>query len=380
MRLTYWLKATLLVIAVGVIVSEVLQFLERIGGVVLLIVVATFVAYVLYPLVHRLNRKMSLLSSVLLVYGVLAAIVVLVVYFLIPPLAVQVGIALQEYPAWLKHAQQTLQDPSAPVLGRTPVWIRHYLVNLPQTVTTWIHTHGYDAAMQAIDLLMGTVAAVATIVVVPILSAYLLLDSENIKRYSLALVPAREREFVQDLLSDLEQVVGGFVRGQLLVGTTVGILISALLMVMGVPYGLLIGVAAGVLDMIPYVGAVATAIPAVALAWASHGPAAAGIVLVTFSAIFWFEGHVIAPSIVNKTLALSPLTVLLSFLVMGELLGIVGLFLAVPVAGVARVMIAHFVPEKLSVAEAQPGLTERPREETPGTEEAHENGVEAASS
>ena len=97
---------------------------------------------------------------------------------------------------------------------------------------------------------------------------------------------------------------------------------------MHVRYAVLIGVLAAILDVIPYVGAVATFIPAVSVAFIDHGPGVAVIVAVLFIAIFELEGHLIAPNIVSKTVSLSPLAVILAILIGGELMGIFGMFIA----------------------------------------------------
>ena len=126
---------------------------------------------------------------------------------------------------------------------------------------------------------------------------------------------------------------------------------------------MLIGVSAAILDIIPYVGAIATFIPAVLLAFFTNGPVNALIVGALFIGIFELEGHLIAPNIVSKTVALSPLTVVLAILIGAELMGIVGMFIAVPVAGILRVIAFHVIPPKASVEEAQPALTEEARPE-----------------
>ncbi len=244
--------------------------------------------------------------------------------------------------------------------------MRHALANLPGSTAYWMRTHGYDAMRSALTVITSAVTVFAAFVIVPVLAAYLLLDSENIKRYFVALIPQRQRDASLQILSELEMVIGGFIRGQILVGASVGFLITIMLIVMHVQYAVLIGVAAAILDIIPYVGAVATFIPAVGIALFTHGPANALIVGVLFILIFEMEGHLIAPNIVSRTVALSPLAVLLALLIGGELMGIVGMFLAVPAAGMLRVLTFHVIPPKASVAEAQPALTEAPRDETVG--------------
>jgi predicted PurR-regulated permease PerM len=112
-----------------------------------------------------------------------------------------------------------------------------------------------------------------------------------------------------------------------------------------VKYALLIGVVAGIFDVIPFVGAFVGAIPAVTLAFLNDGWQHALIVAVVFGLIFQAEGHFIAPRIVSESVGLTPLTVIIAILIGNELLGIVGMFLAVPVGAALRVIVLHAMPQ-----------------------------------
>ncbi|MBC5829610.1 MAG: AI-2E family transporter [Candidatus Eremiobacteraeota bacterium] len=362
-RVTYVLKLLALFVLAVYIASLVLEFLARIGGISIVLIAAIFFAYLLYPAVRRLNHKLSLLNSILVVYGLLALLIAFLVSIVVPALTADITQIAQHYPEFIHRSQIAMYDNATPVLGKLPLWIRNYIAHLPAQVMQAMRTHGLDTATRAMGLLLGTFTALAALVIVPVLAAYLLLDSENLKRYFVALIPQMRREKSLKILAQLEEVIGGFIRGQILVGASVGFLITIMLLVMHVRYAVLIGVMAGILDVIPYIGAAATFIPAVSVAFVDHGTGIAVIVAVLFIAIFEIEGHLIAPNIVSKTVSLSPLAVILAILIGGELMGIFGMFVAVPIAGMLRVLAMHVVPPKASVEEAQPALTETPREE-----------------
>ena len=149
------------------------------------------------------------------------------------------------------------------------------------------------------------------------------------------------------MLADLDKVLGGFIRGQVIVGATIGACITIALLIMHVPHGLLIGVMSGVLDIIPYIGAIATFVPAVGLAYASSGWQHALIVALIFIGVFQAEGHFISPKIVSESVGLSRWVVVVAGLIGGELLGIAGMFRAVAVAGMIRVLRQHYIPESM---------------------------------
>lgn len=372
-RVTYWLKVLLLVVLAAYVVAGILSFLARIQSIAIIVIAAIFFAYLIYPAVRALNQRLPLLAAVLIVYAMFVVIVGLIIGFIVPALSYDVSQIAQNYPRVAAYLQSEIGNPHAPFFSRLPDWLRNALANLPENTALWLRTHGYDAARSALAVITGTVTIFATLVIVPILAAYLLLDSENIKRYFIALIPTNRRNKMLEILSELEQVIGGFIRGQILVGASVGTLITIMLLILHVKYAVLIGVAAAVLDIIPYVGAVVTFIPAVLIAFFTNGIGNAVIVAALFILIFETEGHVLAPNIVSRTVALSPLTVLLAILIGGELMGIVGMFIAVPVAGMLRVLALHVVPAKASVEEAQPGLTEAAREDTAGLESIGED-------
>ncbi|MBC5816186.1 MAG: AI-2E family transporter [Candidatus Eremiobacteraeota bacterium] len=363
-RVTYWLKVLLLVVVAAYVLGGILDFLARIESITIIIILAIFVAYVLYPAVRFFNARLPLIAAILIVYLCLFLVMAVLLSVVLPAITNEVTQIVKSYPHFVNIIQNNMMNPHEAWLARIPDWMRASIASMPVDLSNWFKTHRYDATLSALSMLAGTLTVLATLVIVPVLSAYILLDSEDLKRYFVALIPQKRRENSLGILTELDEVIGGFIRGQLLVGATVGILITGMLLALHVPYAFIIGFAAAILDIIPYVGAVVTFIPAVILAFVTGGAAHSAIVAVLFILIFEVEGHFIAPVLVSKTVSLSPLTVILAILIGGDMMGIVGMFIAIPVAGMLRVLVAHIMPQKVSLEEAQPALTEAPREET----------------
>lgn len=362
-RLNFALKVLLAAVLGLYLFGYLWQFLARLGSITFILVGAIFFAYIIYPVVRWLNRKLPLVVAILIVYAVIIALVVLGVYFLIPALvndAMHVGHIL---PLIDQRVRDFVQDPTNPLMRRAPLWLKNEAIHFPDQMVSYVRMHGTQTASKTLSFLVGTFALFATFIVVPVLAAYLLLDSEHLKRVFIATIPGPRRNATLDILSELEQVIGGFIRGQMLVGATVGIMITAVLLIFHVPYALLIGLIAAVGDLIPYVGAFLAWLPALVLAAINNGMYSALLVTVGFVVIFQIEGHFIAPNIVSRSLSLSPLAVLLAILIGGELGGILGMFVSVPIAGMLRVMMIHIFPPKVSIEEAKPALTEAPHDE-----------------
>jgi predicted PurR-regulated permease PerM len=317
----------------------VLAFLGQIRTVVYVLVGAVFFAYLIYPLVSRLRARMPLGVAILVVYALILVALAAFGVFLVPHVLVDVGEAVRHYPDLSQRLDSVLNDPSDPLFARIPDWLRAEIIKLPKEALAWLRVNGLPTFGHAIFLLAGTFAAFATFVIVPLMTAYLLLDLDDLSRFFMRMIPPARRTATAQLFADLDAVVGGFIRGQLLVALAVGILITIALLILHVRYAFLLGLIAAIGDLIPYVGAIAAFVPSFFTALFNNGWVNALIVAGVFLAIFQVEGHIIAPNIVSKTVNLSPFVVLVALLVGGELGGLVGLLLAVPVAGMLRVLV-----------------------------------------
>jgi predicted PurR-regulated permease PerM len=192
------------------------------------------------------------------------------------------------------------------------------------------------------------VSIAATLVIIPVLTAYMLLEASDVRRQILGLFAPKHRAKANTMIDELDKVVGGFIRGQLIDGAIVGTMIFVMLMILHVPYALLIGVSAGLLNFIPYAGAVIGFVPSVLLALAYNGPTNALLVAIFFAVIQQIDGNFVAPRVLKDAVGLSPLYIIVSILVGSELFGLVGTFLAVPVAAMLRVLREQLLPQDVA--------------------------------
>jgi predicted PurR-regulated permease PerM len=360
--LDYSWKILLSIVLIFLMFSYAIHFIERIGVIFIIVVGAIFFAYLVYPLVRWLNKRLPLIIAILLVYAGIAALVAIGLTFLIPAVSAQISTLTRDWPSIEHRIADFVRNPSNPLLAHLPPFIRDQLARVPSEIPRWLQSYGVAAAGNAIMVLIGTAAFLGACVAIPVLGAYLLYDSETIKRFFMGFVPARRRDSTLQVLSELERVIGGFIRGQLMVGGSVGALIAIGLWLVGEPYAILIGVAAGLLDLIPYIGPVIAAIPAVIIAFVGGGAPLFIKVILVFILANQAEGHIIAPNIVSRTIQLSPSAVVIAILIGGELYGVIGMFIAVPVAGIIRVLLLHIIPGSVSRDEARPVLTKDPHD------------------
>jgi len=366
-RVTFWLKILGLIAVAIYLLVGLLQFLGAVRATGLLFVGAVFFAYLVYPLVRRFNQRLPLLWSVVIVYAIIGIVAAAVVQLLVPPLIADVQNLAKATPGLVAHASQALQDPNNRFFRYLPPEERAYLASLPAQLGAFVQHNAQEFATRTLAVVLSTVSVVATVVIIPILSAYMLLDMEHLKESFLGLLPAKHAPKGEAVLDDLDKVVGGFIRGQLIDGAIVGAMITVMLFALHVPYALLIGVAAGILNFIPYAGAVIGFVPSVILALAYNGPTNALIVAALFAVIQQVDGNFVAPRVLKDNVGLSPFWIILSILAFSELFGLPGTFLAVPAAAMIRVFREHFLPRPVTRAVAQPELTPEPQaEKRPG--------------
>jgi len=359
-RVTFWLK-TVAAIAISIyLLVGVLEFLGNVKATALLFIMALFFAYLVYPLVRRLNDRLPLAISILLVYVLIAILGAAILQLLVPPLVSDIQGAVKTIPGLVRGGVTFLQDPNNPWLHRIPADERTYLASLPQQIGNFLQVNAYDTATKTITVVLSTVSVVATLIVVPVLAAYMLLDAENIKEGFLGLLPPKNRPKADEIIADLDKVVGGFIRGQLIDGSILGAMLTVMLFFTHVPYALLIGVVSGALNFIPYAGALIAFVPAVTLAFATGGWPHALLVAILIFVIHQIDGNFVAPRVLKENVGLSPFWIVIAILGGSELFGLVGTFLAVPVAAMIRVLIEQLLPHPVSRTVAKPALTPEP--------------------
>jgi predicted PurR-regulated permease PerM len=339
------------------------------------LVVALIIVYLLNPLVSRLERRgLARLWGTLLVYLVFLTAVGFALAALIPLVSRQVG---------------TFVDSAPELLDQAKVWIAETGQRLGFDVSPneLFSTQGREAAFDFLGRLTSFTAGVLhvglIVVLGPIIAFYLTVDLPKIRRAGQAMIPGRRREEVKAVAARLSAAVGGFVRGQLLVALFVGLASMLVLYVVGLPYWAVVGLLTGLFNLIPLIGPFIGAALAVLIAFAVDRPAAGfllhpdpGLPLALASVIGLLivqqvDNHIMSPNIVARTVKLHPVTVMLSLLAGGTLLGLWGMLLAVPVVASAKILMLHawdtrssWPPDApLTVAEAE---VERTHDEVSG--------------
>lgn len=321
----------------------ILIFLYRVRTVLTPFLFAILLAYILYPLVVAVeNRGASRIGAILVVYAFFAAFLGVVFWTAVPSLIKE----LEQIARKLPNQAQQLEE-----LGYDAVsYFRR--MELPGTVrdALGIVMERIQLAMEGLatrfmQLMMGAFANIVSLIISPILAFYFLRDHHAMRERSLRYVPAQYRGDAQNMLREINSALNGFFRGQLLVCLFVGLFVYVGLLLLDIPYALFIGLLAGLFDIIPYFGPVLGFLPAAALALAKS-PLTVLWVLLLFVGANQIENGIISPKIIGDRVGLHPLIVIFAILVGGNLLGILGMLMAIPVAAIIRVILQYWLLRK----------------------------------
>jgi len=350
-------RTILATIAMVLATALVLLVLYEVRLIVTWIVVAAFFAVSLYPVVGWLQSRASWmkrpLATLLVFLFVLLVLAGLVTAFTVP-LAKEATSFADDLPGLITDARA----------GRGP--IGHFLdqtnaLNYVQEHQDRINEFARGLTTPAAGVLRGVATGVAGVVTIFVLAFLMVLEGPKVVDGSLNLLDPERRERVRAVGTDCAKSITGYLSGNLLISVICGVLTYIVLLVMGVPFAGLIALFVAVADLIPLVGATLGAVVAIVAA-ALHSVPALIVVAIFFVVYQQLENHLLQPVILARTVKLNPLTVLVAILVAVELAGVLGAFLAIPLAGMAQVIVRDLWDHRAGRPKETPTVSE---DETP---------------
>ncbi|MBU1209411.1 MAG: AI-2E family transporter [Proteobacteria bacterium] len=312
------------------------------------VLVAFLIAYITHPLAsffekHRLPRIIGFLLVLLLFIGFLS----LVSLVLLPAIVHELMFIGKKIPAWREvietHVGSLLVDleyryPEAYALlqERLSQWAQENLPSIAQRLVGWI--------AGIVGSAVGIVSTLLSLVLIPVFTAYLTVDFRRFINALQILVPRPVLPAVKKIVLEVNQVLKDFLRGQLLVALALGVMYTAGLLLMRAPLALVIGPLAGLFSLVPYLGFVLGIGTASLLTFLEYQDLwhLAGV-LITFAVAQSVDGWFLTPRLLGKRVGLHPVWILIALLLGGELFGLPGIVVAVPVAAALRVVVQHAV-------------------------------------
>ena len=304
-------------IVFAVLFVGLIWLLLKISSIILGLFVAVLLMTALNPIVSFLVRfKVPRVLAILLVYILLIAAVTWGLASILPPLIDQTTNLANRLPFYLTETSQWLSS-----LGIKAV--------SPEVLSGQIAELGAIPA-NIISIVVSFFSNLITIVTVLVLTFYLLLERDNLNRYLLALFGDGKEKAAKNFVDKLEHRLGGWVRGELILMTIIGVLTYLGLIALGIPYALPLAIFAGILEIVPGIGPIVSSIPAILLGF-TVSPVMAAAVAALYFLIQQLENNLIVPNIMRRVAGVNPLVTMVSIAIGLKLAGIVGAILAVPI-------------------------------------------------
>ncbi len=300
------------------------------------LILAFILSILLNPLVIVLERwGLSRTVAVLLVLAALTLLLAAVLSFLAPVIA-------KEFQTLSNLVQN---ETSASLLERWKAQLYYQLPWLKKSafaieLMNRAEKFFYSLLNQSYQILPSIIPVMIALVLIPIMTFFLLRDGRMLKKSFIQALPNRYFEMTVSLLHKIDRQLGSYIRGQMLVSLCIGTLAVTALAILQVPYFFLIGCAAGLANMIPYFGPIVGAIPAVILGVISRGTLKAALpIIAAFLLIRLIDDTLVSPNILGRSLKIHPLLVIIAIFIGGNMFGIMGLLLCIPVTGIIKVTI-----------------------------------------
>jgi predicted PurR-regulated permease PerM len=318
------------------VIIAIALVLQRSAGVVVLVLISILLAAALDPVVDWVRRRsrFTRATTVLTVYAIFMVLVAVLLLLVVPA-------AVDELTTLGERAPELLEDVRGMIGGLEPEALRTALERLLDTAEQSLAAPAAEGPDAELIVAASLTAADAVISVITVLSLtfFWLVGREPMQRFGLALLPADQRAGVREGWNVAEARLGLWVRGQLLLMTTVGVASTVAYFVLGLENALVLGVIAGVAEIIPIVGPAVGAIPALVSALVTGGPELALLVAGVYVVIQVLEGNVLVPMVMKNAVGLPPFLVIVSLLVGAAVAGLVGALLAIPVAATIVVVL-----------------------------------------
>lgn len=304
-----------------------LWVLYQIRQIILALFIAVIFVSALNPVVDKIqNYRLPRWLAILVIYIIFLSSIVAILAYLIPPLIDQTSTFINKSGVYLKQL---------PTFGIDP-----------ENLTSQFSQFGLLPA-NIFKVTVEFFSNIFSLIFVIIVTYYLLLERKNLKFYLTVLFGEGKEKQAEDFVNKIEKQLGGWVRGEIILMTAIGVLTYIGLRLLGIEFALALAIFAGIFEIIPNIGPIISAIPAILIGFSSS-PVLGLTVAALYFLIQQFESSIIAPKVMQRAVGVNPLVVILSLAIGLKLAGTVGAILAVPLVLVIRVVFEEFLTRKSS--------------------------------
>ena len=332
-----WLTVGIVLMIVGVIYLGVMAI-----GTLVLLFLAIIVGEAIRPFVMWMMRyRIPRPVGVLLIYLTAFAVLGVLLWFLLNPLVQQIRVLSANVPGYITQLETWVTQIAQAVNAQGA--LQEALTSLSRSLAGLLQSSAPTLISLPFTVVAGIFSSIISVVVVLTMALFWLLSSAKLKPFVVSLFPVGMQDQVTDVIAELGRTLGGYVQGTAIGMVLIGTLTSVGLFILGTPYALLLGVLAGLLELLPYIGPWVSGMAAVLVALIAVDPLKAIEVAILFVVIQQVEGSVMQPLVMSRAVHVDPLLVIVAVLIGIELMGIVGAILAVPTAAMIQVLMVRVV-------------------------------------
>jgi len=304
-------------------------------------ILATIAYYLFNPVInwlekHKVKRLWGIVILCLLIIALLTGLSVLIV----PVIQEQVISFVTNFPGYVDTLSNTFNQWSGnsifgPTVKSVALWFNRFIRDVPGNIVDNLNTTTTSIA----NVLSTVSSIVTTLVVFPIILFFLLKDDKRFTEATIKIIPPKFRKDFITVFATINEQVGSFIKGQLIVSICIGILMFIGFAIIGLNYAAILALVVASTCIIPFLGPTIAIIPALIVALIDS-PFMLLKLLVVWIVVQTLEGNFVSPNIMGKSLKIHPITIMAVLLVMGDLLGIIGLILGIPIYAIIKVVVS----------------------------------------
>lgn len=331
-------------ISTGIIFRTILillgiWFLYVIRDIVAILFIAVIITAAIEPIVNWMNQKRIPRSlAVSIIYVLLFAIIGSVIYFLIPPFAFQFQDFSQNFPSYVEKLTGLFR-------GLENFGQSHNLSFTEQNFLQGVSDNITQYSLNIFSTTIGVFSGFISILIVMSLTFYMSVKKDGMKNFVIAVTPDKYQDYAVSAAERVKVKIGKWMQGQLFLMLLIFLLDFLALYFLNVPYALVLAMLGGALEIIPYLGPIISAVPAILLGFLVS-PLTGILVAAAYIVIQQAESHIITPQIMKKVLGLNPIVIILALLVGAKIGGVLGAILSVPITTAMSVFVNDLVEKK----------------------------------
>ncbi len=304
----------------AILIALAFVFLYIIRDILITVFVAIIIAAAVAGPVNWLQkRKVPRVLSVIFIYLVILLVLAFIITLILPTIIEQVKQLAKFFPEFMEQTSLSMEK----------WWGDYRLEGNLQSLLNQFSGRLEQATSSIFATIVALFGGLFSAIVILVISFYLSVRENGVKGFLLSLTPQEHHNYVSDLIDRIQIKIGGWLRGQLLLMLLIGVLTYIGLRLLNVDYALTLALIAGLFEIIPYIGPIVSAIPAVVLAFFQF-PLLALAVFILYIVIQQLENYLIVPLVMRRAVGLNPVIIIIVMLVGAKLAGVLGIILAVP--------------------------------------------------